>query len=367
MDEMKRTDRREGRASARSAGGRLPASEVSAFCEGLSAMLAAGIQTDEALALMAESGAGTPLADACGQLYGSVAAGSSLSAAMERAGGFPSHAVSMIRLGERAGRTERVLASLASYYDEEARVLAKIRTAVGYPAALLCVMSVVLLFTVVVILPVFMGVYEDMAGSLTSGTSLFVGASIAVGWAALVICLVAAGGAVAAVVASRTPAGQERLVRLMERAPLTRDAMRQLAVSRFAASLSTCLAAGSNVDVAMEEALATVEHGQLRESLVPALEAMTDAGRGAGLAEAIAQTDVLDPTSARMLAIGMRAGSADAVLERLSQSFFEEAADQVDRTVDAIEPALAAFLTLAVGCTLVSVMLPLIGIMGSVG
>ena len=32
-----------------------------------------------------------------------------------------------------------------------------------------------------------------------------------------------------------------------------------------------------------------------------------------------------------------------------------------------IEPALAAFLTLAVGCTLVSVMLPLIGIMGSVG
>ena len=335
MDEMKRTDRREGRASARSAGGRLPASEVSAFCEGLSAMLAAGIQTDEALALMAESGAGTPLADACGQLYGSVAAGSSLSAAMERAGGFPSHAVSMIRLGERAGRTERVLASLASYYDEEARVLAKIRTAVGYPAALLCVMSVVLLFTVVVILPVFMGVYEDMAGSLTSGSSLFVGASIAVGWAALVICLVAAGGAVAAVVASRT--------------------------------LSTCLAAGSNVDVAMEEALATVEHGQLRESLAPALEAMTDAERGAGLAEAIAQTDVLDPTSARMLAIGMRAGSADAVLERLSQSFFEEAADQVDRTVDAIEPALAAFLTLAVGCTLVSVMLPLIGIMGSVG
>jgi type IV pilus assembly protein PilC len=32
-----------------------------------------------------------------------------------------------------------------------------------------------------------------------------------------------------------------------------------------------------------------------------------------------------------------------------------------------VEPALAAFLTVAVGATLVSVMLPLIGIMGSIG
>ena len=34
---------------------------------------------------------------------------------------------------------------------------------------------------------------------------------------------------------------------------------------------------------------------------------------------------------------------------------------------DGVEPALAAFLTVAVGATLVSVMLPLIGIMGSIG
>ena len=37
------------------------------------------------------------------------------------------------------------------------------------------------------------------------------------------------------------------------------------------------------------------------------------------------------------------------------------------RDRDSIEPALAALLTIAVGATLIAVMLPLIGIMASIG
>ena len=234
-------------------------------------------------------------------------------------------------------------------------------------AALLCVMSVVLVFTVAVILPVFIGVYEDMAGSLTAGSGLAVSASIAVGWVALVVVVLATATALVGVAASRSVRGQAAIVRLLERLPLTSDAMRQLALSRFLGTLSTCLAAGSNEDVAMEEALRTVESAGLRSELEPALAAMTDVSRGLGLAQAIAEGEVLEPAQARMLSIGSRAGSTDAVLERLSEACFDDAVARVDRVIDATEPALAAFLTVAVGATLVSVMLPLIGIMGSVG
>lgn len=347
--------------------GTLPAGEVAAFCEGLAAMLAAGIQTDEALALLGESAAATPLEAVCEALYPQVAAGEPLAGALSASGRFPERACRLLAVGERAGRTEETLRGLAGYYGEEARMLAKIRTAVGYPAALLLVMSVVLVFTVAVILPVFIGVYEDMAGSLTAGSGLAVTASVAVGWVALVATLVCAALTCGAALLARSTRGQARIVRLMERLPVTRDAMRQLALSRFAAALSTCLAAGSNVDAAMTEALSTVESDELRNRLEPALDAMTDAGRALGLAQAIAESGVLEPAYARMLVIGSRAGSVDAVLERLSQAFFDEAAERVDRVVDATEPVLAAFLTVAVGATLVSVMLPLIGIMGSVG
>lgn len=353
---------REGRGT-----GTLPSSEVAAFCEGLAAMLAAGIQLDEGLGLLGESAEGTPLAGVCDELYGRVAGGEALSDAMAASGRFPEHAVSTLAVAGRAGRTDRALRGLAGYYAEESRVMDKLRTAVGYPAALLCVMSVVLVFTVAVILPVFIGVYEDMAGSLTAGSGLAVGASVAVGWVALVVVVLVTAAALAGVAASRSVRGQAAIVRLMGKLPVTGDAMRQLALSRFLGTLSTCLAAGLNVDVAMGEALGTVESAGLRGELEPALAAMTDAERGLGLAQAIAESGVLEPTQARMLSIGSRAGSTDAVLERLSEACFDDAVARVDRVIDATEPVLAALLTVAVGATLVSVMLPLIGIMGSVG
>lgn len=353
---------REGRGT-----GTLPSSEVAAFCQGLATMLAAGIQLDEGLGLLGESAQGTPLAAVCRELYGRVSAGEPLSAAMAAGGWFPGRALEALAAGERAGRTERMLRSLAGYYAEEARVMSKLRTAIGYPAALLCVMSVVLAFTVAVILPVFIGVYEDMAGTLTAGSGLAVSASLVVGWVALAVVALVTTAALVGVIASRGVRGQAAIVRLMGRLPFTRAAMRQLALSRFLATLSTCLSAGSDVDAAMGEAIRATDSAELRERLEPALASMTDVDRGLGLAQAVAESGVLEPAQARMLSIGSRVGSAEAVLERLSEACFDEAVERVDHVIDAVEPVLAAFLTVAVGATLVSVMLPLIGMMGAVG
>ena len=55
------------------------------------------------------------------------------------------------------------------------------------------------------------------------------------------------------------------------------------------------------------------------------------------------------------------------MLARLTSLFTQDADDELDRVVDMVEPALAAFLTVTVGVTLLSVMLPLIGILGTVG
>ena len=63
----------------------------------------------------------------------------------------------------------------------------------------------------------------------------------------------------------------------------------------------------------------------------------------------------------------MRSGSTEETLAQLSNTFFDDAVLQIDRALDRVEPVLAAFLTIAVGATLIAVMLPLIGIMGSIG
>ena len=323
---------------------KLDSAGISLFCESVAMMLAAGIQTDEAVGMLSEDIGDVALQATCE----SVCAGDTLAVAMKASGAFPRYAVDMVGVGEASGRLEEVLRSLGVYYDEEDRLFAKIRSSVGYPAALLCIMSIILAFTVIIILPVFEDVYVSMAGSLTDGSSGAVGVSVAIGWVALGITLICAIVAVGAAIACRSEAGRIAVMHLMEKFPATRPAMEQLAVSRFASALAAYTASGINTDEAMRRAIEVVEHEGLKAKATAAYGLMIDAESPRSLAQAISEAEVFEQIHARLLTIGTRSGSLDAAL-------------------DNIEPALAAFLTIAVGATLISVMLPLIGIMGSIG
>ena len=245
----------------------LESSAVSAFCESVAVMHSAGIQMDEAVFLLGENMEDAAFKRACDDVYKELIVGKPLALAMDDSGCFPSHVVDMVGAGEHAGRLENVLWSLARYYDEEDRLYAKIKNAIAYPAALLCVMSAILLFTVIVILPVFVDVYHGLTGNLTAGSFGYVNASIIIGWIALGVTLLCTVLVVLGVLAGRSAAGRQRLLRLFEKAPLTRGPMRQMAVSRFTAALATFVAAGVDTDTAMEKAVAMVDHGNLKSQL----------------------------------------------------------------------------------------------------
>ena len=68
-----------------------------------------------------------------------------------------------------------------------------------------------------------------------------------------------------------------------------------------------------------------------------------------------------------MLEVGDRTASFDETLTRCALVFFDDALDQLDRTADNVEPALTILLTVAVGASLVAAMLPLVGILQSIG
>lgn len=345
----------------------LESGAISAFCGSVATMLKAGMQVDEAVHLLAENREGSRFRQICHRIYQGLIAGESLSASMAATGGFPQHTIDMVRTGEQSGRLEPVLRSLDVYYDEEERTFQKVASSVAYPAALLSIMAVILAVTVIAILPVFTNVYENMAGSLTAGSSGLAMASIVIGWAALAITVLAALFALYLAASSRSQKGRERVLRLFERMPATRQAMYQLALSRFTSMLATYVAAGITDETAMRQVLPTVRHARLKARLERALAAMESVENPRSLTQAISEADVLDPLYAHMLAVGAHSGSIEDALTGMSTMLFDDATMLLDRALDRIEPMLAALLTIAVGATLISVMLPLIGIMGSIG
>ncbi len=343
---------------------RLNSLEVSAFCESLAMMLSAGIPVEEAVGLLGEDAAENDFKDAAGALHDALLDCGVMSQAVSQCGILPEYAASMIAAGESAGRTEGVLRSLAHHYGAQARLEQKLKSALVYPLGLLGLMAVILAVLVATVLPVFGRVYQSLAGDLATSSYGYLRFGQAVGWVGLGLTLAAAACLLVCLVQSRTPAGRRRLETLSERLPLTRKASASLAVARFTGALSVFLASGVNVDSAMEAACNMVTHRDTARKLEAARARME---AGDGLCTAIYEEKLFEPLYGRMLLSSARAGSAEATLEQLAQIFSEDSNRQMDRLIDSIEPLLAGFLTVAVGLTLLSAMLPLIGILGSIG
>jgi type IV pilus assembly protein PilC len=345
----------------------LEGSAISAFCGGIAVMIAAGIQVDEAVYMLGDEHEDSQFKSLCQEVYMELIGGCTLAEAMGKTQAFPEYAVSMVEAGEKAGRLEQVLQRLDIYYEEEERTYQKLRSSVSYPAALLGIMSVILFFAVAFILPVFLDVYENLTGTLTSGSFSAMGVAIAIGWIALIITII--GTAVVCFMSwmSTKESGRLKPIEIFEKLPFTRSCMYQLALSRFTAALSTYISSGVDTETAMSSSAAFVTNAPLRAKVDAAYEVMIDTKQPRSLAQAIAEKDVFEPLYARMLTVGIETGSSDDMLARLSEIFFEDAIERIDRIINHIEPLFAAFLTVTVGATLISVMLPLIGIMRSIG
>lgn len=344
----------------------LESSAISAFCSSLATMLGAGIQTDEAVHMLSENRESSYFTRTCEEVYSHLIGGAKLSAAMERSGAFPPFAYEMVKTGEGSGRVEQVLGSLARYYDTEGRSFDKLRSSIGYPAALLCIMSVILLFTVAVIIPVFSNAYENISGSLTAGSFNLITASTVIGWIALVIMLIASVLAVVMALRARSESGRIKTISMLRKFPATKQAMYQFALSQFTSALASFLASGEQEESAVNQAMQTVDHKGLKSKLDAVYNDITNMGNPKSLAQAIVDNEVFEPIYGQILLASTRSGSVDATLSQLSEVFFEDSITQIDQCIDSVEPVFAAFLTVAVGATLIAVMLPLIGIMGSI-
>lgn len=193
---------------------------VSIFCENMAMMLGAGIGAEEAAGLLGEDSTQGEFHDAAKSIQKFLLLqGGTLSEAIAQSGFFPAHVSDMVRVGERAGRTEQTLRSLAAYYAGRSRLEAKLRSAVLYPLVLLVLMTAILAVLLAKVLPEFTGVYISLAGDLTTSSYGYIRVAYAIGWLALAVTALAALALIAAVVAVRTPAGLAALKNLAEHLP----------------------------------------------------------------------------------------------------------------------------------------------------
>ena len=338
---------------------------VSAFCESMAMMARSGIQTDEAISLLAESGQkrGGVLEQGLAVMKEQVDQGSGLAAAMKESGIFPEYALQMVEAGEGSGRLEDILFRLSRYYAEQKTISEKLRNAVTYPAFMLVLIIVVLAVMLAMVLPAFTDVYNRLTGSLSASSYSYIRWAYGFCWFALIVMVLLAVGLIAGLLLWR--GGKRAAVeKVLRHIPVCARIFNNMGMFRFTSALATFIASGEMQDEAVLNSIPMTDCAEVEDKLKKCVLHMEE---GHSIAQAAYNEELFEPVYGRMLLAGERSGNMESVLQRLAGLLEENCGNLVDHLVGIVDPLLSGVLMVTVGLSLLSVMLPLIGMMNSIG
>ena len=339
--------------------------EMASYFENLAMMMKAGISVSEAAGLLAEEAEteGGAIAKPLRAIAESLSRGTPLGDAMREEGSFPAYATDMAGVAEYTGRLEDTLFHLSEYYRSEGAMNKTMTAAVRYPVALFLMIIAVLVVMLKLVFPAFYGVYNNLAGSLTSSSFRYIDVSFSVCRIMLVVMIVLVLILLAGILLWRG-GKKETVQKFLMRFPVFSQLLTNLNLYRFTACFDMFISSGEIQDEAVKKSLSVAEEGPVRDKLGRCIERME---QGESFSQAASAEKLYDPVNNRMLIPAERSGMLDSVLQKILRNLRENNENDVSRIANTIEPLLTGILMVFIGLMLISLMIPLIGIMNSIG
>jgi type IV pilus assembly protein PilC len=258
--------------------------------------------------------------------------------------------------GEKSGALGEVMERYINYQKLALAVRKKIVLSLMYPAILLVLVSLLIVFLITFVVPRFAELY----GTTNTQLPLMTRWLIAIGTTAQSYVLFAGVALVAAVVALRyylrTDAGQSAADRLKMRTPVLAEIWTKYQVAQMSRLLSTLLSGGIPLMQGLDTAAESIGSPLLRRALNKAQQMVRE---GQSLSAALQSTGIFPPLSIDMIEVGESTGALPAMLNSVSEFYEDDVNTRMQATLSLIEPAIMIFMGAFVAFVLVSLYLPI--------
>lgn len=339
--------------------------EISYFCEELAWMLHAGVSVGDGLHLMAQEEGDTKWKERLSKMSFQADDSIALSKILKEEECFPSYVSGLIGVGEATGKLEEALHALAVYYAERNRINKRVRSAFLYPTILMVLMLIVMLVLLTKVLPVFRSIFASLGGTMEGvagglyrlGVWLDAGMPYVCGFFAIVILLILAF--------SSSQRFRDYVLNTWRKLSKDNGVARKMNEAAIAQTMAMGLSSG----LPLEETLSLTEEimsevPEIQKACIACREKLEE---GESLIVALRSSSILPSAACRLLSLGMQSGNGDVVMQEVSERLSNEADEALEARVAAIEPILVLVTSIMVGAILLSVMLPLMNIMESIG
>ena len=345
-------------------GNQLTNQEIASFCEQMAMIIKAGITPKDGLAILLSDTKDEATREVIQTLLKSSALGETFTTSIKESGVFPEYVVNMIAIGEETGRMDDVMQSLSEYYEHEDNISESIRSAITYPFIMIVMMLIIIAVIISKVLPLFNQVFIQLGTQITgfSGSLLSLGESMqtySVVFFALLLLLL-----VSYFYVTKTAKGKSLLMKAASKIGPLKNFYDSVSYGRFASGMALMLSSGMGIFQSLDMVSHLSGDPAMEEKI---LRCRNHINEGDGFAEALQKENFFNNLYSRMIALGVKTGNLDSVLSKIAHIYEEETDKKIRNFISVLEPTLVISLSLVVGLILLSVILPLLSIMTSIG
>src|SRR6267378_5004588 len=226
-------------------GGKVKDKEMAIFTRQFSTMIDAGLPLVQCLNILSEQSESKNLRDVTGRVARSVEQGSTLAEALRRnPRTFDDLFVNLVEVGETGGILDTVFQRLAAYIEKAAALKRKVKSAMIYPASIIGVAGLVVVFMLTFVIPTFTKMFKDLGAELPLPTQIVVWLSDFMRSYILLIIAGVVGCFFALRAYYRSEKGRSIIDALLLKLPVIGTLIRKVAVARFTRTLGTLVSSG---------------------------------------------------------------------------------------------------------------------------
>lgn len=342
----------------------IKAADIAIFTRQMATMMKAGVPLVQSFEIV-EDGMDKPrMREMIAQIRNDVASGSGLAPALAK---HPRHFddlyCSLVAAGEESGTLEAMLDRVATYKEKTEALKAKIRKALTYPIAVICVAVVVTLILLIKVIPVFADTFRNFGSDLPAFTLFVMKISEFVQeWWLIILVAIAAIGFLFRELRFRSVAFAERIDRVMLKFPIIGGIVHDAIIARFSRTLSTTFAAGVPLVDALESTAGAAGNSVYAKAI---RQIKDDVTTGSTLYNAIRTTGLFPNLLLQMVSIGEESGALDEMLGKVADHYEAAVDDAVDNLSSLLEPLIMSVLGILVGGLMIAMYLPIF-MLGSV-
>jgi general secretion pathway protein F len=332
------------------------------FCHELQALLKAGLSLMEAIETLHEKQQKSNTKQVTEKLVNALYEGNSFSNALESQPlHFPKLFVAMIQASEKTGELTSTLGNYVKYRAQIDFVKKKIISASIYPAILIMVGGMVILFLMLYVVPKFSALYESKSNDLPWMSELLLAwGRVLHDHAALTISVLATCVFGLILILIQKPVRNSLINKLLS-IPALGEKYKMYILARFYRSTGMLLQGGIPVTSALEMT-SNVLNTFMQENLKHAIRDIKD---GKSISVAMEKNGLCTSVALRMLRVGERSGQMGEMMLYIGEFYDDDIARWLDWFSKLFEPILMTLIGLIVGVIVVLMYMPIFELAGS--